>query len=124
MSFFSNQKKSLIDSVNNFILTSKSGYFEECKSETNILENNIDLSNFSILTNNYESFTEMSLNKSANVSKIVYCNEVLCQDKSNPPLIQDYSELLNIFQKFKQYYIIKTIDKSINNYQENIYFFI
>lgn len=55
------------------------------------MENNIDLSSFSILTNNHDYFTEMSLNKSTNVSKIVYCNEVLCQDKSIQPLVQDYS---------------------------------
>lgn len=82
-----------VDSVFNFVLTSKSGYFEDCKSEINILENNIDLSVFSIMTDNHDCFTEMSLNKSANVSKIVYCNETLSQDKSFRPLVQDYSKL-------------------------------
>jgi len=74
-----------------FILTHKNGYFEDCTSETNVLENNIDLSNFSILTNNNDIITEMSLNTSTNVSKIVYCNETLCQDKLNQSQIQDYS---------------------------------
>jgi len=36
-----------------------------------ILENNIDVSNFSILTNNNEVLTEMSLDKSTNISKII-----------------------------------------------------
>lgn len=77
----------------NFILTPKSGYFEDCKSETKILENNIDLSSFSILTNNHDVLTEMSLNKSANVSKIVYFNETLYQEKLNQSCVQDYSKL-------------------------------
>lgn len=77
----------------NFILTPKSGYFEDCKSETKILENNIDLSSFSILTNNHD-FTEISLNKSANVSKIVYFNETLNPEKLNQSCVQDYSKLL------------------------------
>jgi hypothetical protein len=72
-------------------LTPKRGYFEDCTSEAKILENNINLSNFSILTNNYDEFTEMSLNKSANVSKIIHCNETLCQDKLNQSVIKDYS---------------------------------
>lgn len=59
-------------------------------SETNILDNNIDLSNFSVLTNNHD-ITEVSLNKFNNVSKMVYCNEKLCQDKLNQSQINDYS---------------------------------
>lgn len=74
-----------------FVLTPKNGYFEDCTSETSILENNIDLSNFSILTNNHDISTEMALNKSTNVSKIVYCNETLCEDKLNRSQIEDYS---------------------------------
>lgn len=51
----------------------------------------IDLSNFSILTNNHEVLTEMSFNKSTNISKIVYCNEAIHQDKLNQSNVQDYS---------------------------------
>lgn len=75
-----------------FFLTSKSGYLEDCTlGPSKILENNIDLSNFSILTNNHEVLTEMSLDKSTNISKIVYCNESISQDKLNQSNVQDYS---------------------------------
>jgi len=73
-------------------LTSKSGYFEDCTLGTSeMLNNNIDLSNFSILTNNHEVLTEMSLDKSTNISKIVYCNEAISHDKLNQSNAQDYS---------------------------------
>lgn len=75
----------------NFILTPKNGYFEDCTSEPKILENNIDLSNFSIMTNNHDVFTEMSLHKSINVSKIIHSNETLCQDRLNQSCILDNS---------------------------------
>ncbi|XP_025411183.1 uncharacterized protein LOC112684083 isoform X2 [Sipha flava] len=81
-----------------FNLTPKRGYFEDCTSEAKILENNINLSNFSILTNNYDEFTEMSLNKSANVSKIIHCNETLCQDKLNQSVIKDYREISEVLE--------------------------
>lgn len=70
-------------------MTPKNGYFKNCVSEESILENNIDLSNFSILTNNH--ITETSLNKSTNVSKVVYCNETLCEDKLSQSQAQYYS---------------------------------
>lgn len=79
--FFRNQTKILLNNNCNFILTPKSGYFEECSSDTNFLEKNIDLSNFSILTSNH--VMETSLNKSINISKIIYSNETLCEDKFN-----------------------------------------
>lgn len=44
------------------------------------------------MTNHHDVFTEMSLNKSANVSKVVYSNETLHQNKLNLSHIQDYSE--------------------------------
>lgn len=73
------------------MLTSKNGYFEDCTSKTKILENSIDLSNFSVLSNSHDVFTELSLNKSINVSKIVYFNEALSQDKLNQTCVHDYS---------------------------------
>ncbi|KAL4149337.1 hypothetical protein QTP88_003302 [Uroleucon formosanum] len=77
-----------------FFFTSKSGYFEDCTlGPSKILENNIDLSNFSILTNNHEVLTEMSLDKSTNISKIVYCNESISQDKLNQSNVQDYRNI-------------------------------
>lgn len=79
------------------MLTSKNGYFEDCISDTKIMENNIDLSNFSILSNNHDVFTEVSLNKSINISKIVYINEALCQDKLNQSDLQNYSQLTILF---------------------------
>lgn len=79
-----------LNNKRHFILTPKSGYFEDCSSETKILENTINLSNYSILTNNHDDLAEMSLNKSANVSKIVYCNETLSQDKLNQSNIQNH----------------------------------
>ncbi|VVC30296.1 Hypothetical protein CINCED_3A007704 [Cinara cedri] len=96
--FDKKQTKLHVNSVGNFILTPRSGYFEDCKSEINILENNIDLSSFSILSNNPDCFTEMSLNKSANVSKIVYCNEALCQDKLIRPLVQDNRKTCDVLE--------------------------
>lgn len=83
MSCFRKQTMKFLNNKCHFILTPKSGYFEDCSLETKILENTIDLSNYSILTTNHYDFTEMSLNKSTNVSKIVYCNETLSQDKLN-----------------------------------------
>jgi len=73
-------------------LTPKSGYFENCTLETSeILDSSIGLSKFSILTNNHEVLTEMSLDKSTNISKTVYCNEAISQDKLNQSTVQDYS---------------------------------
>lgn len=89
----------------NFILTPKSGYFEDCTSATKILENNIDLSNFSVLTNNNDVFTEISLNKSTNISKIIYCNETLYQDKLNQSHIQDYSESYKLLVTTLYFYL-------------------
>ncbi|KAE9544950.1 hypothetical protein AGLY_000493 [Aphis glycines] len=90
-------KKQIKTQINNsceFFLTSKDGYYEDCTSGTvEILENNIDLSNFSILTNNNEVLNEMSFNKSTNISKIVYCNEAIRQDKLNQLNIQDYRKI-------------------------------
>jgi len=77
-----------------FVLTPRNGYFEDCTSDTNLSKNNIDLSNFSILTNNHNILTEMSLNKSTNVSKIVYCNETLGQDIINQSNVQDCNRKL------------------------------
>lgn len=89
---FRKQTKTQINNNYNFFLTSKSGYFEDCTSGTaDILENNIDLSHFSILTNNNEVLNEISINKSTNVSKIVYCNEAITEDELNRSNVQDYS---------------------------------
>lgn len=89
--FFRKQSKISVNNRNYFILTPKSGYFEDCTLETKILESSINLSNFTILTNNHEVNAEMTLNKSINVSKIVYCNETLCQDEISQSHTQDYS---------------------------------
>jgi len=89
---FRKQTQTQLNNGCHFFLTSKSGYFEDCTLGTSvILDNNIDLSNFSILTNNHEVLTEMSLDKSTNISKIVYCNEAISQDKLNKSNAQDYS---------------------------------
>lgn len=76
---------------NYFILTPKSGYFEDCTSETQILESSINLSSFTILTNNHDVNAEMTLNRTINVSKIVHCNETLCQNEINLSSNLDYS---------------------------------
>lgn len=92
--FTKKQTKTQINNGCKFFLTSKDGYYEDCTLGTaKILENNIDLSNFSILTNNNEVLNEMSFNKSTNISKIVYCNEAICQDKLNQSNIQDYRKI-------------------------------
>ncbi|KAF0769800.1 Centrosomal protein, partial [Aphis craccivora] len=92
--FIKKQTKTQINNGCNFFLTSKDGYYEDCTlGTTTILENNIDLSNFSILTNNNEVLNEMSFNKSTNISKIVYCNEAIRQDKLNQSNIQDYRKI-------------------------------
>lgn len=80
-----------INKRNYFILTPKSGYFEDCTLETKILESSINISNFTILTNNHDVNTEMILNRTVNVSKIVHCNETLCQDEINQSHNPDYS---------------------------------
>lgn len=96
--FYSFRKNTMMHKNDcHFILTPKSGYFEDCTSETTILNNTIDLSNFSILTNNYVS-TDMSLNKSTNVSKIVYCNETLNQNK-----LDQYTQLDKYPQNYSQF---------------------
>ncbi|XP_027853782.2 uncharacterized protein LOC114132508 isoform X2 [Aphis gossypii] len=92
--FTKKQTKTQINNGCEFFLTSKDGYYEDCTSGTvEILENNIDLSNFSILTNNNEVLNEMSFNKSTNISKIVYCNEAIRQDKLSQSNIQDYRKI-------------------------------
>ncbi|XP_022167915.1 uncharacterized protein LOC111032049 isoform X2 [Myzus persicae] len=92
--FNKKQTQNQTNSSCHFFLTSKSGYFENCTSETSeTLDNNIGLSNFSILTNDHEVLTEMSLDKSTNVSKTVYCNEAISQDKLNLSTVQDYRKI-------------------------------
>lgn len=89
---FRKQTQTQINKSCHFFLTPRSGYFEDCTLGTSeILENNIDLSNFSILTNNHEVLTEISLDKSTNISKIVHCNESISRDKLNQSNVQDYS---------------------------------
>jgi len=89
---FRKQTQTQINESCHFFLTPKSGYFEDCTLGTSdILDNNIDLSNFSILTNNHEVLTEISLDKSTNISKIVRCNESISSDKLNQSNVQDYS---------------------------------
>ncbi|XP_025209054.1 uncharacterized protein LOC112604302 isoform X2 [Melanaphis sacchari] len=93
------QTKTQINNSCKFFLTSKSGYFEDCTLGTSeISENNIDLSNFSILTNNHEVLTDMSFNKSTNISKVVFCNEAIHQDKLNQSNVQDYRKISKILE--------------------------
>ncbi|XP_016658195.1 uncharacterized protein LOC100161585 isoform X2 [Acyrthosiphon pisum] len=93
------QTQTQINKSCHFFLTPKSGYFEDCTLGTSeILENNIDLSNFSILTNNHEVLTEMSLDKSTNISKIVHCNESISQDKLNQSNVQDYRKISKMLE--------------------------
>lgn len=88
------QTQTQINNSCHFFLTSKSGYFEDCTLGTSeIMENNINLSNFSILTNNHEVLSEISFNKSTNISKIVYCNEAISQDKLNQSNVHDYRKI-------------------------------
>lgn len=116
--FFRKQTKMHLNNNCNFILTPKSGYFKNCISEESFLENNIDLSNFSILTNNH--ITETSLKGSTNVSKVVYCNETLYEDKLNQSQDQSYSQYYELLFIYILYKTSKTHTNNIHNQVNNL----
>ncbi|XP_050531847.1 uncharacterized protein LOC126900284 isoform X2 [Daktulosphaira vitifoliae] len=67
-----------------FTLTSVEGFFENCTSENNLIINPVDLSKYIILNNEKQNVNDsLNLNMSPNISKVVYCNEALSQDKCN-----------------------------------------
>lgn len=103
-----------------FFLTPKSGYFEDCTLESNIIEDTINLSSFSILTNNHDVLTEMSFfNKSTNVSKIVYCNETLFQNEVNESPTHNYGKLLS-FKILKIFILIKKFEIYFSHFFSNL----
>lgn len=93
INFFRKQSKICVNNRSYFNLTPKSGYFEDLSFETKLSERSVNLSNFTILTNNHDVHAETCLNRSINVSKIVYSNATLCQDEMNQSYNQDYSNL-------------------------------